>query len=534
MTLTFLPTPQETEVAFPKTEKLDPLVDRDFTNPDTVATVTYDGLNVRVDGEVVLVKPGITELAAAFDQLEAVALGFVIGTDVSLYWFDTLLGDFTTTDFGPGSNPRLDLDQNNVDLGPAQGSQILFSYLRDGQVFYRSQLERYGTEHSVPDITAATWFKTAGLGRNNRFTFQASGDLSSAPPDSTSTGDIEFEADPSTPEAPVNFLRLFQHLLPRAKAWGIVTDKPLRRFFKALSNVAAGVKGAADCAYLQLRPESTTLLPRWEDQFNLGINGLSIGQRREQLAARWSATGSLGPEYLQDVLQGLGFDVYVHQWWLHPEGSGGGPINLSIAQCGDSLMACGTLVAQCADPDLPPPSSAPGSPPRGSVTPVAPDGFEIQYSTDGCPVPLDPRGYLSISTTQPTAATGCGEPFMQCGEPLAQCGETFGAPAGYPLVNKIPTTVRRTVAQCGEPFMQCGEPLAQCGQTAAGQPPFQDELIEYEIPNDPAKWPYFVYISGPTFPELATVPSSRRDEFEATLLRYVPAHLWIGVLVSYN
>lgn len=53
------------------------------------------------------------------------------------------------------------------------------------------------------------------------------------------------------------------------------------------------------------------------------------------------------------------------------------------------------------------------------------------------------------------------------------------------------------------------------------------------VPDDPATWPYFVYVGGRFFPSHAQVPLERREEFRELLLRLFPADLWIVTLVDY-
>lgn len=54
------------------------------------------------------------------------------------------------------------------------------------------------------------------------------------------------------------------------------------------------------------------------------------------------------------------------------------------------------------------------------------------------------------------------------------------------------------------------------------------------IANVPANFPYFLYIGGQTFPDHATVPGSRRGEFETLCLKTCPAQQWLGILVDYS
>jgi hypothetical protein len=54
------------------------------------------------------------------------------------------------------------------------------------------------------------------------------------------------------------------------------------------------------------------------------------------------------------------------------------------------------------------------------------------------------------------------------------------------------------------------------------------------IPNDPLTWPCFMYIGGETFPNVATVEETRRDEFERLVLKHRPLQLWVVFLVDYS
>ncbi len=53
------------------------------------------------------------------------------------------------------------------------------------------------------------------------------------------------------------------------------------------------------------------------------------------------------------------------------------------------------------------------------------------------------------------------------------------------------------------------------------------------IPVDSARYPYFLYIGGATYPSSAQIPLSRRDELEALILRIAPAQHWLVFLVTW-
>jgi len=271
----------------------------------------------------------------------------------------------------------------------------------------------------------------------------------------------------------MDFLRLYQHLLPDGRAWRTTVDKRLRQFFQGLTVVPDDVKESADSVWADLLPETTDKLSEWERQFGLPSNVVIEADRRSRLAATWrSLIGGQTPRYIQDTLRASGFDVYVHEWW---------------------------------EPSTPP---TPGTP--------------------GNPTVRNPLLHLRREFTNYSILVECNEPLAQCGEALAQCGETL-TPRGYPLVNKVFRTERDILPLCGEAFAAAGEDGAICGDYVT----FVDQLIDYVVPSDPDRWPYFLYIGAETFGDLAQVDPKRRDEFEALCLKICPTQQWLGMLVEY-
>lgn len=119
------------------------------------------------------------------------------------------------------------------------------------------------------------------------------------------------------------------------------------------------------------------------------------------------------------------------------------------------------------------------------------------------PVARDPREVLhdggELAYEMQDAA-----PDAQDGDPKAQDGGRL-QPIGYPLVNKLYELVGGEI-----------------------------ERIDYATPSDPDLWPYFFYIGGEVYGEGASVPQSRRDEFEDLCLKICPAQLWLGLIVTYS
>jgi len=160
-------------------------------------------------------------------------------------------------------------------------------------------------------------------------------------------------------------------------------------------------------------------------------------------------------------------------------------------------------------------------------------GFDVYvhewWDPNSPPTSRDPRAYLTQTTGSPRYVVECGEALAECGEALAEAGES-NEPQGYPLVNKVVGAERNLTALCGEVAMGCGEALAECGQ--------YDEFTLaqkiYTVPDDPATWPFFLYLGGANFPDLATIDNNRREEFEDLALKICPLHQWLGILVRYQ
>ena len=261
------------------------------------------------------------------------------------------------------------------------------------------------------------------------------------------------------------FFRIFQHLLPNARAWQTAIDKQLRQFFEGLSGTGSDLKLFIDQVWLDIFPETTRELDAWEAQFGLLGTLTDEQERRDRLAATWKALGGQDPRYIEDTLRDAGFDVYVHEWW--------------------------------------------------------------QLPVVGSPTPRNPLTYLNDGTSPVQYKAVSGAVKAICGNPVAICGASF-QPTGYPLVNKLmQPRVGNIVA--GAVKAICGNPVARANNLITSY-----SQKTYSIPNDVTKWPYFLYIGGETFPDHASVPSSRRNEFETLCLKICPTQQWIGVLVDYS
>lgn len=268
------------------------------------------------------------------------------------------------------------------------------------------------------------------------------------------------------------WLRIFKHLLPHGKPWRLTVDRTLRKFFDGLSGIGSSIKDYTDLVWLDIFPDTTREIGAWEAQFGLPATGLTEQERRDRLAATWKALGGQDPAYIQQTLRDNGFDVYVHEWW------------------------------------------EPGTEPAVGIK--------------QCVTPRSPLMYLRREFTNVTLGVECGEALAQCGEDFALAGNGV-EPRGYPLVNRILRTVPDILPACGEVFAECGEEIIGCGNFVG----FRTEYLNYIVPRDTTKWPYFLYIGAQSINDIAQVDPKRRDEFEALCLKICPSQLWLGILVEY-
>lgn len=292
----------------------------------------------------------------------------------------------------------------------------------------------------------------------------------------------------------MNIFRIYQHLLPQAKAWKITSSKNLRAFFEGLSIFPEEIKNFADTVWLDIFPKTTRYIENWEYQFGLYDYGLTDFQRRDRLDAAWKFLGGQSPYYIQNTLQKNGFDVYIHEWWDDNSFAS------QHVECGEKLMECGEAGAECNN--------------YGYIP--------------HCGIPINPLLWLKRDSSQIISAVDCGEAAAACGEPFAESGNNFNPP-GYVLVNKINSTSIKSLTDCRESLMKCGEDTAECGNFKI----FTELEQSYVIPINSRKWVYFLYIGGKNFGELARIDPKRRDEFEELCLKICPTQNWLGMLIEY-
>ncbi len=91
--------------------------------------------------------------------------------------------------------------------------------------------------------------------------------------------------------------------------------------------------------------------------------------------------------------------------------------------------------------------------------------------------------------------------------------------------------------QCGEPLALCGEPDALCNAFTAVVPNYWANLSLNPtsppgLPSDPARWPYFIYVGGETFPDPASVAATRLPGLRRLIQKLKPSQNWVLILIT--
>ncbi len=287
------------------------------------------------------------------------------------------------------------------------------------------------------------------------------------------------------------FFKILKHLLPKSEVWKIVIEKILKKFFQGITVFPKDIKDFVDNVYGDIFPQITRELQKWENQFNI-ILGKTEQERRDNITGRWRAQGGQGLDYLQDVLQSAGYNVFVHQWWYDTD-----PITVYYGNTGYTNAYTGN--------------------------PNCDTGHEIilDYSI------RNPNEYLE-NENLPIYQAYTGGP-TDTGSPDGETGVLLSG-TGKLLVNKGASFVDiRYQSYTGNPDDDTGNPDSETG--VIYEIVFSE--ITYDVPTNVDDFSYILYIGAETFPEFAQIDADQQDEFERVILTYFPAYEWVGLLIDY-
>lgn len=106
------------------------------------------------------------------------------------------------------------------------------------------------------------------------------------------------------------WVKVFDRLLPKSRAWSLILDRTLKKFFHGLAVLPQLVRDHIASILLEAFPQTTSYLGDWSTFF-----GSPSVLTADELEAEWAAFGGQDPRHIQDVLQAAGLNVYVHEWW---------------------------------------------------------------------------------------------------------------------------------------------------------------------------------------------------------------------------
>lgn len=138
------------------------------------AWVEDDGVHLQragAAGVLWMAAADVTELALAFDQAMRPLIAYAMQDGIlRLRWYDTASAAYGTSQFGPGKNPRLTLDDKR--MAQSGASDVIFAYRRDDGLYYRAQRDRYQIEYTVAaGIDYRLELFDVGMTTNNRLCF---------------------------------------------------------------------------------------------------------------------------------------------------------------------------------------------------------------------------------------------------------------------------------------------------------------------------------------------------------------------------
>lgn len=161
--------------------RVDPLIDYEWGGNDLndesggiqskLWTGYYENgvIKVKADGvqHDLLTIAGVSALSFAFDLNMRPTVTYVVNNNVYLWWFDTSVGAYTTTNFGSDlSTPQLSFDDHRQLF--SINSDIIFAYIKADRLCIRIQRDRYQIEY---DLGEGQSLIQIGMMRNYRFGF---------------------------------------------------------------------------------------------------------------------------------------------------------------------------------------------------------------------------------------------------------------------------------------------------------------------------------------------------------------------------
>lgn len=115
--------------------------------------------------------PGITEVSLAFDQNMKPALAYVQDGTAKFRWYNSLTDQYVVETLPTGTiTPRVCLDDKRSNQTIQGNNDIILAYVRNGDLYYRQQRNRYENEYLLKAGVNAKLIRV-GMNMLNRLQF---------------------------------------------------------------------------------------------------------------------------------------------------------------------------------------------------------------------------------------------------------------------------------------------------------------------------------------------------------------------------
>jgi hypothetical protein len=136
-------------------------------------SIWYDGTNINVSpsgGAIAfsIAESGVSQLSLAFDENMNVAICWLSAGNANLYYYDTVSAGYITLTIPATSCVACIDDPASFYSGQ---SDVIFSYTRAGNLYYRQQRDRYTIERLIGPCTTKL-LRRVGLSTGNRLQFE--------------------------------------------------------------------------------------------------------------------------------------------------------------------------------------------------------------------------------------------------------------------------------------------------------------------------------------------------------------------------
>lgn|SRR5574341_1721717 len=112
----------------------------------------------------------LTAVSLAFDSNMQPTLTFTEDGVIKLYWFDTVAGQFVTTNFPAATSAKVATDDKRASQVAA--SDVIFAYTSTGVLHWRQQRDRYTIEYIAGPVPLNGRLRRLGMNEARRLQFE--------------------------------------------------------------------------------------------------------------------------------------------------------------------------------------------------------------------------------------------------------------------------------------------------------------------------------------------------------------------------